>query len=113
MAKNIRALTDEELEFIKNKYNFELVGDFICVSTNGYDRKVLHSIDKPFSINSIRKVTISKPAIDAWINKFRAMGYSLVEVQNAMSVLIVTWQDITDEEVENQLARKTSKIKVN
>jgi len=115
MAKNLRALTDEELNFIDNNYKFETLEDknnkrYIIVSFNGYDRRVLHDFDKPFLINtSVRKVNISTDAINYWYNDFKD-NYSLIEVQNAINVLIVLYQPVNKEEIEKQLKRRTSKV---
>lgn len=111
MAKNLRALTDEELDFIDSNYVFEVLENkYIIVSFKGYNRKVLHDIDKPFLINtSVRKVNISIEAINYWLEDFKD-NYSLIEVQNAINVLIVLYQPVNKEEIEKQLKRRTSKV---
>ena len=111
MAKNTKALTKDELEFLDSKYKFELIDKYIIVSCSGFDRKVLHEIDKPFSLNtSIKKLTITKEAIDFWIYKFKD-NYSLIDVQNAINSLIVTYQDITLPEIELVLHRQNLLVK--
>lgn len=116
MAKNLRALTDEELDFIDSNYKFETLEGtnnkrYIIVSFNGYDRRVLHDFDKPFLINtSVRKVNISTDAINYWYNEFKDK-YSLIEVQNAINVLIVLYQPVNSEEILKQLKRRTTKVK--
>lgn len=115
MAKNLRALTDEELDFIDSNYKFETLEGtdgkkYIIVSFNGYDRRVLHDFDKPFLINtSVRKVNISTDAINYWYDVFKDK-YSLIEVQNAINVLIVLYQPVNEEEILKQLERRTSKV---
>lgn len=105
MAKNLRALSKTELDFLKEKYKFELFGDFIVTSCAGIDRKILHPINKSFAINTpIRKITISELAIKMWIEHFQS-NYNLLEVQNAISSLIVTYQDISVEDVGKILAK--------
>ena len=47
-----------------------------------------------------------------WINKYKDT-YSLVDVQNSLSSLVVSYQDITDDSIDEQLKRKTLKIKEN
>lgn len=111
MAKNLRALTDEELEYIVNNYVFELKGQDIMVMKKGYGLKTLHTIDKSFSLKTkLRRVTISKDAIDLWIEKYQSK-YSLIEVQAAISRLIVTYQDLTEDEIAKQLEKSNKNIK--
>lgn len=106
MAKNLRALTNEELSYIAKNYTFTLQGDYVIVQKVNYGLKTLHPIDKSFSIRtSMRRVTISKEAIDLWITQFKNQ-YSLIEVQAAISRLIVTFQDLSTIQIAKQL--KTS-----
>lgn len=114
MAKNLKALTDEELDYIRNSYQFDVHDKYIVVmcSVNGtmYNRKTLHDIDKPFSLTTkARKITISVQAINMWLEKYKDK-YSLIEVQNAINYLIITYQPLTDEEMEKQLKRKSVRI---
>lgn len=117
MAKNLRALTDEELEYVKQEYFFELLTDSngnmqLIVYTRSYpNRKTLHDVNNKFILSTPRrKVTISKEAIQLWINEYKDKGYSLIEVQNAISCLIVTYQNLNREDIQNQLDRKTTRI---
>lgn len=114
-------------DYVKNKLDDksqkelkELIDNFvktnskyIVVTTKTYNsRKVLHNINESFLIStSMRKISFSKEAINYWINDFKD-EYSLIEVQNAISVLTITYQPINKEEIRNQLKRKTSKIAI-
>lgn len=149
MAKNLRALTDDELKYVNENYIFEildysegyrviynyvknkldvnsqkelkdLIDDFvknnskyIVVTTKGYNaRKVVHNINESFLVStSLRKISFSKEAINYWINEFKD-EYSLVEVQNAISILTITYQPVNVDEIRNQLKRKSSKVAV-
>lgn len=149
MAKNLRALTDDELKWVNDNYTFEILdysegyrviynyvkdklndesqkelkelidsfvknnSKYIVVTTKTYNsRKVLHNINEPFLIStSMRKISFSKEAINYWINDFKD-EYSLIEVQNAISVLTITYQPVNIDEIRNQLKRKTSKVAV-
>ena len=63
MARNVKALNDSELHYIKTKYSFELQGDYIYVSYIEYNRKVVHPITESFILSTkVRKVTITKEA---------------------------------------------------
>ena len=110
MTGNTKALTNDELKYILGKYQFNLVGDYILVLANG--RKTLHDKTKGFSLLlplERRRVKIGTDAIDLWINKFMEK-YSLIEVQNAINTLIVTYQKPTNQNVEGQLERTRSKL---
>lgn len=111
MAKNTRALTDDELKYINDNYLFELKDDLILVSFKGYNRKTVHSVHEPFSINAKpRLVKITQKAIDLWVNKY-LKKYSLIEVQAAINRLTVTYQDLTDVEISQQLEKTHENIK--
>lgn len=146
MAKNIKALTDDDFEFINGTYQFRLINsidydnfikvanqmvdsgelsekvlkelidsfnkkDYIATSCAGYDRTVLHDINKSFSINTSikRKISISEKAINLWLKKY-LNKYSLIEIQNAINTLLVTYQDLTDDNISSQLERKKARI---
>lgn len=112
MAKNLRALTNEELEYIVNNYIFTLQGEYIVVQRKNYGLKTLHPIDKPFSISTkMRRVTISKQAIDLWVTQFKQV-YSLIEVQAAINRLTVTFQDLSTVEIAKQLKTSRDEIKL-
>ena len=55
-----------------------------------------------------RRIKITKNAIDLWSEKY-IDEYSLIEVQNAINTLIVTYQTVTQEHVTGQLERTRSK----
>ena len=115
MAKNLKALTDEELDYLRETYQFDVMGDYLVVScvVNGqvYNRKTLHNKNESFNLTTkMRKITITPQAIEMWLEKYKD-NYSLIEVQNAINTLIITYQPLNDEEMLNQLSRKGSKIK--
>lgn len=113
MIKNLKALLPEELEYINLKYNFEILEDkYIVVSCNDYNRKTLHNANKSFILNtSIRHITITLDAINYWKNNFKE-NYTLMDVQNAINELILTYQDVSIKSLNKQLLRKNSKIKI-
>lgn len=114
MIGNLKILSDDELKYLTDRYIFgtAIVDNmkYIVVKCKDYNRMVLHEITHKFTINSpIKRLTISKEAIDLWLNHFN--NYSLIEVQNAINSLIVSYQDLTFDDILSQLARKTLKIK--
>lgn len=112
MAKNLKALSDEEKDWLNNNYNIIFKPDIgFIVNRTGYDRRVIHDAGKKFILSTpIRKITISKLAQDLWVNKYQDK-YTLIDVQSAISTLIVTYQDLSDEDINKQLQRASSKIK--
>ena len=110
MTGNIKALTNEELKFVVSKYHFSLFEDYIVVTSN--NRKTLHDKNNSFSLLlplERRRIKISTKAIDLWIKKY-IEKYSLVEVQNAINTLIVTYQNPNEENIDGQLERTRAKL---
>ena len=110
MTGNIKALTNDELKFVVSKYQFELFENYVVVCTNG--RRTLHDKTKGFSLLlplGRRRVNISTKAIDLWTKKY-VEKFSLIEVQNAINTLLVTYQNPSDDNVDGQLKRSRSKL---
>lgn len=101
----IRLLTYDELKFFNDTYSFELVDNFIFVKVKNFNRTTSHPIDKSFSLRmtSSRRLTISVEAIHMWIEKFKDSKYSIVDIQNAMNALIISYQQLRYEDVMSQL----------
>lgn len=117
MARNhIKLLSIGQLEKLDAKYYFELDGDSIVVGLHDYDRFTLHPKDKPFHINSRsdvkRKICFNMFAINLWIKCYeQKLEYSLFAVQQAVNVLTVTYQPVTEENVMRLLKQPLVKIK--
>ena len=110
MRGNTKALTNEELKFVVDKYSFELFDNSIIVKTN--NRKTLHDRNESFSLLlplERRRIKITSKAIDLWIKSYMNK-YSLIEVQNAINTLCVTFQNVTEENIHQQLERSRSKL---
>ena len=110
MTGNIKALTNEELAFVVSKYHFSLFND--CIVVNSNNRKTLHDKNESFSLLlplERRRIKITTKAIDLWIRKY-IEKYSLVEVQNAINTLIVTYQSPNEENIDGQLKRTRAKL---
>ena len=117
MIYSYKVLSDEELDYLIDRYSFGTAvvdqNTYIVVKCKDYNRMVLHDATRKFTINSpIKRLTISKEAISLWLNNYKDK-YSLIEVQNALSTLIITYQDLTLDDISKQLERKTVKIKSN
>ena len=110
MKGNIKALTNDELKFVNERYDFKLTEYGILVIANG--RKTLHEFDKSFSLLlplERRIIKIKKSAIDLWSKKY-IDKYSLIEVQNAINTLAVTFQNIAESTIDEQIKVTRSKL---
>ena len=116
MIANIKILSDDELNYLIDRYTFGVatVGDdvYVVVKCNGYNRMILHDAKKKFTINSpVKRITISKEAINLWLTYLS--DYSLIAVQNAINSLIVTYQELELKDIKAQLDNNILKIKTN
>lgn len=110
MTGNIKALTDDELKFVVERYEFSDMGDSVLVKTG--NRHTLHSKDTGFSLLlpiGRRRIKITPKAIGLWLDGYKNK-YSLIEVQNAINTLVVTYQSVTAENLSGQLKRTRSKL---
>lgn len=102
MGPNIKLLSNEQRVKLSQIYNFELKDDTIIVTTKNYSRKTAHSCNESFSINSpIRKITITPDAIQMW-SKLN-FEYHLINIQQIVNYLAITYQDINVDNVKNFL----------
>lgn len=98
-------LRTDELEFLNDIYSFKTINDNkdIVVECRHFNRKTLHSSDSGFIISSkIRKLSITKEAIDYWINHFKDTA-SLIDVQHAINKLTIMYEDVNLEALKNEL----------
>ena len=110
MVGNVKALTPEELAYVVTRYRFEKVGDYVAVKAG--TKTTLHDKSKGFSLLlplERRRIKITSTAIELWEQKL-PKKYSLIEVQNAMNVLLVALQKPTQEAIEEQLKRDRSRL---
>lgn len=109
---NVKLLTDQQRIDLKSEYYFEHEDGFILVKLYHYGRVTKHPDDKPFHINSpIRKVCFSMDAIDIWkeLYKDEKTRMSLIDVQQAVNSLYVTYQPISLESVK-QFLQHSNKV---
>ena len=101
-----RLLTEDELNYFNHIYSFDVVGNFIQVKVKNFNRITSHPIDHSFSIRmtTSRRLNICKEAIQMWIEKFKdSKKYSLIDVQNAINALKLSYQTLRYEDVLSQL----------
>lgn len=111
--KNIKILTDDELRYLKEKYYFEITqsldgSKYIAVKTSTCNRKVLHDASKTFTINTaIKRVSITSEAVSYWQ---LLPEYDLFTIQNTINILLITYQEISKDEIIKQI--KINRIKI-
>ena len=92
---NIRLLTRDELMYFNSNYIFTLKSDLILVQVKNFNRITSHPINKDFHIStSVRKLKISKEAIEIWSEPSVQSKYTLVEIQNSINALILAYQKV-------------------
>lgn len=114
MAKNnIKLLSKTQFERINSKYTFTIEDDKIIVGLTTCARKTAHDIDKPFHINAkkIRKVCFSIEAINIWRELYHDGLPTLLQVQQAVNKLTITFQKVNTENVRKILSGQDIRIK--
>lgn len=109
---NAKILTEDELTYLKSRYAFEINDDVILVKIQNYNRVTAHPLSSSFSLNTkVRKIDITPEAVQMWDKHFKKK-WSLFDVQNAMNILVMTYQVPEVEEIDDQLHRGTAQIKI-
>ena len=110
MTGNVKALSDSELKYLLERYEFELLGDYVLVKAN--KRKTLHEKAEGFSLlmplQEHRRMKITAKAIEFW--EKNEMRFSLLEVQNAINTLAIALQSPTEEAIHSQIKRTRSRL---
>lgn len=108
MLKNhIKLLTEEERLYLNKKYFFVLddLKNGLWVGLENYNRYTFHPFDKSFSINCLkgikRKITISVEAMEIWKKLLVETNeeYRLIDIEQAINILHVSYQPITEKSV--------------
>ena len=109
---NVKILTEDELKYLKGRYDFEVNDDVILVKIQNYNRVTAHPLGTTFALNTkVRKIDITPDAIRIW-NKYFKASWSLFDVQNAINILIATYQVPELDDIKQQLKRGTTKVKI-
>lgn len=115
MARNnIKLLTREQLEAFKERYEFISDTTSVVVKVNGYKRETRHPKNQPFHINAknIRKLIFNVNAITIW-DELGPRKYNLVEIQNAVNALTISYQHITTKNVLQMLVKINERMREN
>lgn len=105
---NIKTLSVDELKYFLDRYDIKLTDNYILVYCSDPKRKTFHDIGDFNLVTPIRKIKISKQAIDIWKERYMD-DYSLIEVQNAINFLTITYRNINNSQLDNQLRKIRSK----
>lgn len=116
---NAKLLSADEYKFYKDKYTFDLYNDNVAVGLVGYNRLTLHPLTEKFFINGLinkkpyRKITFTPDAMAIWKELYlEDKNYNLVDVQQAVSKLRITFQPISKQNVLDIFNGKDIRIKV-
>ena len=102
----IKLLTKDELDYFNSIYSFDLLENFIQVKVKDFNRITSHPINQNFSIRmtTSRRLTITTDSINMWIQHFKdKTKYTLIDVQNAINALRLSYQNLRYEDVISQL----------
>lgn len=101
---NIQLLNAEQRRYFNSRYSFEISTDYVLVKTTTLKRITTHKIDEGFALATpVRKVFISTDAINMWKDNFINTKYTLIDVQNAVNALIISYQNVDKKSVMQQL----------
>lgn len=109
---NARVLTNDEYKFYKDKYSFIVFDNKVAVKIKDYNRITLHDVNETFSINAkpYRKLSFRPESMKIWIEL--ECKYNLIDVQQAVSKLYITFQKVNKDNVISILNGNDIKIKV-
>jgi|SRR5690554_1298971 len=100
--RNIKLLTDEQLQSLKEKYDIELQKNKVFVKLKTRNHTVMHDMNEAFSLRcDDRRVTISPKAMQMWQKHFKR--YSLFDVQHAINQLAMDRINATSTNVAAKL----------
>lgn len=111
LANNCKALSNTELSFINDKYQFWIDNNDVCVKCKNRARITRHPKALKFAINvkHIRKITYSPIAIEMFENFQKDVStnkFSLTDIQNALNICRITYQPMTVAQVQRIIESK-------
>lgn len=119
-ANNARAMSKDELHALNDKYKISYQSDkeLILVELSTCARKTFHWAGKSFSLNSKqnpkRKIVFSETVVKMW-QKFqlddRHKMHTIFDVQNAVVMLKLMYQPVTEQKVIELLRKGFDGIK--
>lgn len=116
-AHNAKVMDAHMLAQLNEKFviTYDAAIDYAIVATTNFKKRTLHSCKHPFAINCKkprRKFTLSVTAMDFWkelLNETKE--YSLIDVQNAITILQVTYRDISLDNIKNTIITHRASLK--
>ena len=107
---NLKVLSEDELKYFLDRYTIKIVGSYVLVHCENPKRNTVHNMNDSFSLTTpVRKIKISKDAINYWKDVFMDK-YSLIEVQNAMNFLQITYRTVNISQLTKQLKKMNQNI---
>lgn len=109
---NIKLLEPNDLEYLNDKYTFKLdANGNVVVGNKYYNRYTTHDATKTFSLNTkVKRISFNPEIIALW-KKFKESGLdcTLFDVKQAVTKLYISYQDITQNNVEKLLGGENEK----
>ena len=112
-ANNIKLLTDSELNHLQEIYDIECIKDKDLILVRAGNKVTAHKLSEPFSLNvkTFRRITFSKEMIDIWLSlNSKSIDISLFKVHQLCAQLLITYQEINEENVA-ELLKKSIRLK--
>lgn len=113
IRNNVKLLTPAQLTALKERYSFsyDKENDKVIVSIIGYNRSTVHNGNETFHINAkFRRVTISAEMIEIW--KQLSFEFNLLDVQQAINTLYISYQEVTVDSVKKMIEQKKLRLKM-
>lgn len=106
MMNNSRLLTNEELNYLNDKYTFslDLLGN-VVVGNKYYDRYTTHDATKTFSLNTrVRRVSFNPKIISLWKElNVEGTACTLFDVKQAITKLYIMYQEQSKENIKKRI----------
>ncbi len=84
------------------KYEIFVYNDYVAVKTKNFNRPTFHLKNQPFSLLcSGRKIKFTPEVIKIWEKSYK--DKHLVEIQNAVNALLISYQQELSEEDINKM----------
>ena len=110
MPRNaIKLLTAKQLSEFNDKYYAEMTDDkkYIRIDNRHYSKSTLHDANKSFNIKTnVRNIVITSEMIKIFSEMqgiYRFKNYSIFDIMQAVNILYLTYQNITQKNVERIL----------
>lgn len=102
-ARNIKLLSKEQLQVLKDKYTITYEPGKVIVDLNTRTHTVIHNANKVFTLRcEDRRVTINPKSTRIWREYFKDT-YALFDIQHAINLLTVKKMVVNKENIQTIL----------